>query len=96
MTLTAMEFLRRFVQQVLPRGFVRIRQFGYLASGCRTARLALARTLLAQRPTPGPSPDTVAPLVATWPCPRCGTPMTVGPILTRDQLVALFVLFDTS
>ena len=33
MTVTAMEFLRRFVQHVLPRGFVRIRQFGYLASG---------------------------------------------------------------
>src|SRR5438105_4821484 len=31
MTLTAMEFLRRFVQHVLPRGFVRIRQFDYLA-----------------------------------------------------------------
>jgi len=31
MTLTAMEFLRRFVQDVLPRGFVRIRQCGYLA-----------------------------------------------------------------
>ena len=40
MTLTAMEFLRRFVQHVLPRGFVRIRQFGYLASACRAARLA--------------------------------------------------------
>ena len=48
MTLTGMEFLRRFVQHVLPRGFVRIRQFGFLANTCRTARLALARTLLAQ------------------------------------------------
>ncbi len=96
MTVTAMEFLRRFVQHVLPRGFVRIRQFGYLASGCRTARLALARTLLAQPPAPGPSPDTVATAVATWSCPRCGTPMTIGPILTRDQLAALCLLFDTS
>jgi hypothetical protein len=26
MTLSAMEFLRRFVQHILPRGFVRIRQ----------------------------------------------------------------------
>ena len=49
MTLTAMEFLRRFVQHVLPRGFVRIRQSGYLASACRTARLALARTLARAR-----------------------------------------------
>jgi hypothetical protein len=39
MTLPAMEFLRRFIQHVLPRGFVRIRHFGYLASACRTARL---------------------------------------------------------
>src|SRR5207245_8927936 len=30
MTLTAMEFLRHFVQHVLPRGFVRIGQFGFL------------------------------------------------------------------
>ena len=39
MTLTAMEFLRRFIEHVLPRGFVRIRHFGYLGSACRTARL---------------------------------------------------------
>src|SRR3989454_2267319 len=49
MTLTAMEFLRRFVQHVLPRGFVRIRQFGFLANHCRTARLTLARRLLRHR-----------------------------------------------
>ena len=96
MTLTAMEFLRRFVQHVLPRGFVRIRQFGYLASACRTARLALARTLLAQPPAPARSHDTVAMPDATWHCPRCGTPMSVGPILTRYQLAAVCLLFDTS
>jgi hypothetical protein len=45
-TYTAMQCLRRFVHHILPRGFVRIRQFGYLASTCRTARLALARHLL--------------------------------------------------
>ena len=44
MTLTAMEFLRRFVQHILPRGFVRIRQSGFLANTCRAARVALART----------------------------------------------------
>jgi len=96
MTVTAMEFLRRFVQHVLPRGFVRIRQFGYLASACRTARLALARTLLAQPSAPAPSHETVATPDATWSCPRCGTPMTVGPILTSYQLAAVCLLFDTS
>jgi hypothetical protein len=96
MTLTAMEFLRRFVQHVLPRGFVRIRQFGYLASACRTARLALARALLAQPPAPAPSHDTLATPDATWRYPRCGTPMTIGPILTNYQLAAVCLLFDTS
>jgi hypothetical protein len=33
MTLSASEFLRRYVQHVLPHGFVRIRQFGFLANG---------------------------------------------------------------
>ena len=78
MTLTAMEFLRRFVQHVLPRGFVRIRQFGYLASTCRTARLALARRLL-RRPAP-PLGRRPRPPPA-WHCPRCGAPMVIGPIL---------------
>jgi hypothetical protein len=40
MTLTAMEFLRRFVQHILPRGFVRIRS-QVSANTCRTARVAL-------------------------------------------------------
>ena len=53
MTLAATEFLRRFVQHVLPRGFVRIRQFGFLANSCRTARLSLARQLLAVTPKAG-------------------------------------------
>ena len=55
MTLSAMEFLRRFVQHILPRGFVRIRQSGFLANTCRAARVALARTLLATPSTPAPA-----------------------------------------
>ena len=86
MTLTALEFLRRFVQHVLPRGFVRIRQFGYLANARRTVRLALARTLLAQ---PSSSrADVASSSSACWKCPRCGAPIIVRPILTVFQLAA--------
>ena len=95
MSLPAAEFLRRFVQHILPRGFVRIRQFGYLASGCRTARLALARTLLAQPPAPSRSRDAAATPAATWSCPRCGAPMIVGAIRTALQLAA-WVRLDSS
>jgi hypothetical protein len=42
-----MEFLRRFFQHVLPRGFVRIRYFGFLANHWRGRRLPLCRELLA-------------------------------------------------
>ena len=88
MTLRATEFLRRFVQHILPRGFVRIRQSGFLANTCRVARVALARTLLA---TPATVPATDVPMTVTtdtwprasWACPRCGAgrDMPVGPLL---------------
>jgi hypothetical protein len=92
MTLTTMEFLRRFVQHVLPRGFVRIRQFGYLANSCRSARLALARRLLRRTPPPAAT-SQVAP---AWTCPRCGTSMVLGPILNARQLRWACLSFDTS
>jgi site-specific recombinase XerD len=91
MTLSAMEFLRRFVQHILPRGFVRIRQFGYLASTCRPARLALARRLL--RRTASPPPPSTPPV---WHCPRCGATMVIGPILSAPQLAIVTLGFDTS
>ena len=46
MTLASEEFLRRFVQHVLPRGFPRIRYFGFLANRRRARMLPLCRALL--------------------------------------------------
>jgi hypothetical protein len=34
-TLPAEEFIRRFLQHVLPKGFVKVRYYGFLSSGCR-------------------------------------------------------------
>jgi hypothetical protein len=45
--LPAEEFLRRWVQHVLPRGFVKIRHYGLLANRRRTERLRGCRALLA-------------------------------------------------
>jgi len=47
MTLDHDEFVRRFLLHVIPAGFKRIRHFGFLAAGCRTRSLELARGLLA-------------------------------------------------
>lgn len=58
MTLTACEFLRRFVLHVLPKGFVRIRHFGFLANRQRKALLETCRQLL-------PAPTVVVALAGT-------------------------------
>jgi hypothetical protein len=53
MTLPADEFIRRFMLHRLPKGFVRIRHYGFLANGCKRDRIALARKLLGvTEPTP--------------------------------------------
>jgi Putative transposase/Transposase zinc-binding domain len=46
LTLAGEEFARRFVQHVLPRGFVRVRHYGLLANRGREAKLAVCRRLL--------------------------------------------------
>ena len=76
MTLDAVEFLRRFVQHVLPRGFVKIRHYGLLANGQRAARLALARRLLLVVTVAGTPPGSgdmeVSPALPRC-CPCCGS-----------------------
>jgi Putative transposase/Transposase zinc-binding domain len=64
MTLSAEEFLRRFLLHVLPAGFVRIRHFGFLANRGRAVKLARCRALLAARPPePSAAPEPVAALM---------------------------------
>jgi hypothetical protein len=50
MTLTAVEFIRRLLLHILPAGFVRIRQYGFLANRARKKKLALCRTVLSAPP----------------------------------------------
>ena len=96
MSLSAPEFLRRFVQHILPRGFVRIRQYGFLANRCRAASLMLARQLLAQAPKvskPAPKADSDR---CTWRCPRCGAAMQIGANLSARELAKQCAFFDSS
>jgi hypothetical protein len=85
LTLDAHEFLRRFLLHVLPKRFVRIRYFGFLASRCRTRGLQ-CRQALAGAPTPPVEPPVAAPPRTSWPCPRCGAPMRIVERLTARQL----------
>ena len=45
-TITAIEFIRRFLLHSLPRGFVRIRHYGFLANRSRSKNLSAIRRLM--------------------------------------------------
>jgi hypothetical protein len=87
MTITAEEFLRRFMLHVLPRRFVRIRFSGLLANRRRKQLLPLCKQLLEvsprQRSEPGNSETKPA---ASWLCPHCGDTMVLIEKLTAQQI----------
>ena len=77
MTLKAVEFVRRFLLHVLPRGFVKVRHFGLLANRGRRRNLALCRKLLVASSSARdfhPAHDRLADQMETDQrdrCPRC-------------------------
>ncbi|MDD1748603.1 MAG: IS91 family transposase [Methanothrix sp.] len=88
MTLTVDEFLRRFLLHTLPRHFVRIRFFGFMANRRRTAMLSVCKNLLGnegeETSTPADTTETEEP--ATWLCPLCRGRMIVIERYTAWQL----------
>ena len=96
---TADEYLRRFLVHVLPKGFVRIRYLGLLASRCRADALPRCRRALAGAPDPPPV-VTGSSSRTSWPCPHCGGPMRVVAHLTARQVAIRRLLegipYDTS
>lgn len=85
MTITADEFLRRFLLHVLPRGLVRIRHFGFLANRSRFRLLPICRQLLSDAPL-ARSPTRVVPPQREWRCPICGGAMLVAERLRPAEI----------
>jgi hypothetical protein len=87
MTLLASEFLRRFFLHVLPKAFVRIRYFGFLANRFRASRLSLCRQLLAYLPSTAVT-ETSPPVCenSVWHCPSCGAAMIIVQRFTAAEL----------
>jgi hypothetical protein len=76
MILPAEEFMRRFLLHLLPRGFVRIRNFGFLANRRRAVLLPLCRQLLhASAEGTAIAPRPAAHSTPLWRCPTCGGAM---------------------
>lgn len=78
MQLPAVEFIRRFLQHVLPKRFVRVRHYGLLAPRYRKDKLARCRALLGAyqetTTTPATTDEILAELLGHDPeqCPLCG------------------------
>jgi rubredoxin len=88
MTFSLDEFLRRFLLHILPQGFVRIRNFGFLANRRRATTLPLCFHLLGSTQPPqaeqnSPSTEDSPEL---WHCPKCGSPMKVIERLTAAEI----------
>ena len=112
MTLTAIEFIRRFLLHVVPLGFVRIRHYGFLANRVCREKLELCRTLLAAitptvavEPVPEPKATNEArPEPHT--CPACGQgrmviveilrPIPLNRIGHEEETMPLLASIDTS
>src|ERR1017187_8242678 len=90
MTLPVEEFLLGFLLHPLPRGFVRIRNFGFLANRRRALSLPLCTHLLGSahqsNPVPALAPRPVRALTL-WFCPSCGGPMQGIERLTAAQIL---------
>ena len=100
MTLDALEFMRRFLLHVLPRGFVKIRHFGFLANRQRKRALALCSALL---PSTQPAIETAGAEISSPPrpvrlCPHCPGTLVLIARLGAAQLLArhLTPALDTS
>jgi hypothetical protein len=90
-TIAAEEFVRRFLQHILPSGFSKIRHYGLHAASNAKTKLAVAKHLLdAQADAPQPTPFTAAPTfrelltrltgIDPLQCPVCGTVMRRHPL----------------
>ena len=75
--LDGMEFLRRFLQHVLPDGFMKVRHFGFLHASCAIPPATIRRMIGQAHPLDGPPPPRTPPPPRVACCPTCGAPMRV-------------------
>jgi hypothetical protein len=87
MTLSLDEFLRRFLLHLLPKSFVRIRHFGFLASRRRAQLLPLCLAALDSAPAQTrTATSTAQDMNPSSVCPKCGGPMVIVERLTAAHI----------
>ena len=73
--LDVIEFIRRFLQHVLPDGFMKVRHFGFLHASCAIPTDTLRRMILQVRPIDFKPTRSVPPQARVAWCPTCGAQM---------------------
>jgi hypothetical protein len=89
MTLSVDEFLRRFLLHLLPRGFVRIRHFGFLANRRRASLLPICFQLLRRSTQQAPPVATVS---SSQPCSSWRYPLCAGTMRIIERISAAELL----
>ena len=87
MTLSCDDFLRRYLQHVLPKGFMRIRHYGFLANACRKRKLALIRSQESHIGKVEKLKTENVTLIPHWPCQHCKAGIM--------RLIGVFQLYET-
>jgi hypothetical protein len=73
--LDATRFIHRFLQHVLPHGFMKLRHFGFINSRCAIPTDTLRRLILIRHPGAFNTPHVANPAPVVASCPTCGKPM---------------------
>ncbi len=72
MTLEVIEFMRRFLQHVLPKGFQKVRYFGFMGSGCKIPHEEVAMMIELCLNFECRTPKAPPEMVSRFRCPDCG------------------------
>jgi hypothetical protein len=81
-TITAVEFIRRFLLHSLPKGFVRIRHYGFLANRNRTANLNTIRHLMGVSSPPAKETASLEEMMRKL----TGTDITICPCCNKGKM----------
>jgi hypothetical protein len=81
-TITAVEFIRRFLLHSLPKGFVRIRHYGFLANRNRTANLNTIRHLMGLSSPPAKETASLEEMMRKL----TGTDITICPCCNKGKM----------
>jgi hypothetical protein len=80
-SLDALEFIRRFLQHVLPAGFMKVRHYGFLNPNSSVTIEEVRQLIAAVHDDPVPETDPEETYRFAVKCPRCGKPMRIAAVL---------------